>query len=173
MSDVNKPGKRSKNVFKRILLVIGTGGLLLGITIIFRDSPSCGCADSGRITVKAFIRAQQAYFSEKSAFAQSYRLLFGDVNAAATSRYRYTVDTSKDKSFIYATPIKEFPTDVFQLGRTKQGFNSLIGAVAYEQKNQTTISIVCRSEKPTLAHPPQPIFKQGMFSCPIGFETIE
>lgn len=176
MSDVNKPSNHSNNIFKKILLIIGTGGLLLGIPIMFiRVPPSCGCGDSSKATVGRFIKAQQAYFSEKSAFAQSYRLLeLGDGDApTATSRYRYTVDMNKDKSFIYATPIKEFPTDVFQLGLTKQGFNSLIGAVAYEQKNKTTISIMCRSEKQTLAYPPRPIFKQGNFSCPIGFESIK
>lgn len=176
MPDVNKPSNPSKNIFKIILPVIGTGGLLLGIPIIFiRVPPSCGCGDSSKGTIGRFIKAQQAYFSEKSAFAQSYRLLeLGEGDApTATSRYRYTVDMSKDKSFIYATPIKEFPTDVFQLGLTKQGFNSLIGAVAYEQKNKTTISIMCRSEKQTLYHPPQPIFKQGKFSCPTGFEIVK
>jgi hypothetical protein len=176
MPDVNQPSNRSKNIFKRILSVIGTGGLLLGIAIIFiRVPPSCGCGDSSKGTVGSFIRAQQAYFFEKSTFAQSYRLLdLGDGDApTATHRYRYTVDMTKDKSFIYATPIKELPTDIFQLGLTKQGFHSLIGAVAYEPKNKTTISIMCRSEKQTLNHPPQPIFKQGKFSCPIGFKTIK
>jgi len=74
MSDVNKPSNHSNNIFRKILLIIGTGGLLLGIPIMFiRVPPSCG--DSSKATVGRFIKAQQAYFLDKSAFAQSYVLM--------------------------------------------------------------------------------------------------
>jgi Type IV pilin-like G and H, putative len=90
----------------------------------------------------------------------------------ATNLYQYTVEMDKDISFIYATPVKELPTDLFQISLTKKGFHSVVGAVAYEQKNKTTVSIMCRSEKPTLAQPLKPIFQQNQFSCPIGFKII-
>ncbi|MBD2473010.1 type IV pilin-like G/H family protein [Nostoc sp. FACHB-145] len=135
---------------------------------------SCGCGDSSIITIGSFIRTQQGYFLEKSVLAQSYSLLeLGAKDVPkATNRYRYSVEMDKDRSFIYATPVKELPTDLFQLGLTKKGLHSVVGAVAYEQKNKTTVSIMCRSEKPTLAPPPKPVFQQNQFSCPRGFKII-
>ncbi|WP_322666440.1 type IV pilin-like G/H family protein [Nostoc sp. DedQUE09] len=175
MSDMTKQNDRTQINFKRILLLVGLGGLPLGIlTIFIQVPPSCGCNNSSKITIGSFIRAQQAYFSEKSVFAQSYSLLeLGDGDRpAATTHYRYSVEMGKNKSFIYATPTKELPTDLLKLGLTKKGFNSLVGAVAYDTQNKTTVSIMCRSEKQTLDEPPKPVFKQDKFSCPIGFQTI-
>ena len=175
ISDMTKQNDRTKINFKRILLLVGLGGLPLGIlTIFIQVPPSCGCSNSSKNTIGSFIRAQQAYFSEKSVFAQSYSLLeLGDGDApAATTYYRYSVEMGKNKSFIYATPTKELPTDLLKLGLTKKGFNSLVGAVASDKTNKTTVSIMCGSEKKTLDKPPKPVFKQAKFSCPIGFKTI-
>jgi Type IV pilin-like G and H, putative len=175
MPDVIKQSERTKINFKRILLAIAIAGLPIGIlTIFIQVPPSCGCSDGSKSTVGSFIRAQQAYFLEKSSFAQSYRLLgLGDGDApAATTRYRYSVEMGKDKSFIYATPIKELPTDLFKLGLTKKGFTSLVGGVAYDKKNKTIVTIICHSEKQTLDKPPKPVFQQNKFSCPIGFKAI-
>ncbi|MEH1939043.1 MAG: type IV pilin-like G/H family protein [Nostoc sp.] len=175
MPDVTKQSDRTKINFKRIFLPVGVGALILGFIAVFiQVPPSCGCGDSSQTTIGSFIRAQQAYFSEKSAFAESYRLLeLGDGDApAVTARYRYSVEMSKDESFIYATPIKEFPTDLFKLGLTKKGFNSLVGAITYDKKNKSTVLIICRSEKTTLHQPPKPIFRSDKFICPIGFDAI-
>ncbi|MEA5624195.1 type IV pilin-like G/H family protein [Nostoc sp. UHCC 0251] len=173
MPNVTKQSDRTKINFKRIFLPVGAGALILGVlTVFIQVPPSCGCGDSSQTTIGSFIRAQQAYFSEKSAFAESYRLLkLGDA-PAVTARYRYSVDMSKDESFIYATPIKEFPTDLFKLGLTKKGFSSLVGAIAYDKKNKSTVLIICRSEKATLHKSPKPIFRSDKFTCPIGFDAI-
>jgi hypothetical protein len=175
MSDVNQQSDHKKINFRMIWLLVAAVGLPLGIlTLFIQVPPSCGCGDSSKNTIGSFIRAQKAYFLEKSVFAQSYSLLeLGAKDVPkATNRYRYSVEMGKDRSFIYATPVKEIPTDLFKLGLTKKGFHSVVGAVGYEQKNKTTVSIMCRSEKPTLAQPPKPIFQQNKFNCPTGFKII-
>ncbi|MEH1938252.1 MAG: type IV pilin-like G/H family protein [Nostoc sp.] len=176
MPDVTKQSDLTTKInFKRIFLLVGVGALPLGVlTVFIQVPPSCGCSDSSKNTIGSFIRAQQAYFLKKYVFAESYRLLeLGDGDApAVTTRYRYSVEMSKDESFIYATPTKELPTDLFKLGLTKKGFSSVIGAIAYDKKNKFTVSIMCKSEKATLDKPPKPIFKSDKFTCPIGFNRI-
>ncbi|OUL29470.1 type IV pilin-like G/H family protein [Nostoc sp. 106C] len=176
MPDVNEQSDRTQISLKKIFLLVGVGALPVGVlTLFIQVSPSCGCSDGSRATIGSFTRAQQAYFLEQSAFAESYRSLgLGDGDAPpATTRYRYTVEMSKDRSFIYATPTKELPTDFFGLGLMKKGRSSLVGAVAYDQKNKFTVSIMCRSLKDTLEQPPKPVFNEDKFTCPIGFKTME
>ncbi|MBD2303798.1 type IV pilin-like G/H family protein [Nostoc sp. FACHB-190] len=174
MSNVTKLSGDSKINLRIIWLVVVVGFPLGIFTMFIQVPPSCGCGDSSKVTIESFITTQKAYFLEKSVFAQSYSLLeLGEKDTPkATNHYRYSVEMNQDRSFIYATPVKELPTDLFQLGLTKKGFHSLVGAVAYKQENKTTVSIMCRSEKPTLAQPPKPVFQQNHFSCPIGFKTI-
>lgn len=174
MPNVTKLSGDNKIKLRIIWLLVALGMPLGILTMFIQVPPSCGCADSSKVTIESVIRAQKAYFLEKSVFAQSYSLLeLGAKDAPkATKRYRYSVEMNKDRSFIYATPVKELPTDLFQLGLTKKGLHSVVGAVAYEQKNKTTISIICRSEQPSLAQPPKPVFQQNQFSCPRGFKII-
>ncbi|MDZ8054518.1 MAG: type IV pilin-like G/H family protein [Aulosira sp. ZfuVER01] len=176
MPDITKQSDRTKIKFKKIFLIAGVAALPIGVLTVFTQvPPSCGCSDGSRETIGSFTRAQKAYFSEKSAFAESYRSLgLGDRDApAATTRYRYSVEMNQEQSFIYATPTKDLPTDMFRIGLTKKGRSSLVGAVAYDKKHKSTVSIMCRSLKDTLDRPPKPVFQKGKFTCPRGFKSME
>lgn len=176
MLDMTKQTNRTKINFKKIFLLVGVGALPVGIlTLFIQVTPRCGCSDGSRETISSFTRAQQAYFLEKSALAKSYRSLgLGDRDApAATNRYRYSVEMNQDRSFIYATPTKELPTDLLRFGLTKKGRSSLVGAVAYDKKKKSTVSIMCRSLKDTLDQPPKPVFQEDKFTCPLGFKSME
>lgn len=154
---------------KRIVPLIAIGAVPLGIGICFIQVPiGCACGNPALSTTGAYLRSQQAYHLEKQAFSKSYESLGLAPIPEKTNRYLFSTEITRDRVYIYATP-REVPTDLFRLGLTKANISGLVGAVAYDQKRDTTVNILCIAEGSSFDKPPKPIFNGEKFTCPSGF----
>ncbi|BBC24425.1 type IV pilin-like G/H family protein [Pseudanabaena sp. ABRG5-3] len=154
---------------KRIVPLIALGAVPLGIGICFIQVPiSCACGNPALSTTGAYLRSQQAYHLEKKTFSKSYEALQIGETPVKTTRYLFSIEVNSDRAYIYATP-REVPTDLFRLGLTKANISGLVGAVAYDQKRDTTVDILCIAEASSFEKPPKPIFNGEKFTCPSGF----
>jgi hypothetical protein len=154
---------------KRIIALTAIGAIPLGIGICFIQVPiSCACGNPALSTTGSYLKAQQAYHLEKQSFSKSVEPLNIPPIPEKTNRYLFSTEVTSDRVYIYATP-REVPTDLFGLGLTKANISALVGAVAYDEKQKGTDSVLCIAEGSTFDKPPKPIFNGGKFTCPSGF----
>jgi hypothetical protein len=172
MSDLLKNNLKegsSKRSLKRFIALTAIGAIPLGIGICFIQVPiSCACGNPGLSTTGSYLKAQQAYHLEKQSFSKSLDSLGIPSIPEKTKRYLFSTEVTSDRAYIYATP-REVPTDLFRLGLTKADIYGLVGAVAYDKKQETTVSILCIAQTITLNKPPAPTFNGEKFTCPSGF----
>ena len=168
----NAESPPKKISLKRITFMLGIGVIPLAISICFIQvpPPSCACSNRGIDMVKAYIKSQQAYFTEHQTFTSSYKSLGVAEIPSKITLYIISTEVSKDKVLVYGTP-RELPSDLFRLGLTKAEIKSFVDVVSYDKKLQEPVSILCISEKSTLDKPPTPIFDGSKFTCPTGFTT--
>jgi hypothetical protein len=172
MSDLSekKPEEVSiKRNPKRIIALTAIGAVPLGIGICFIQVPiGCACGNPGLQMTGTYIRSQQAYRLEHQTFSKSYKSLGIGSIPEKTKRYLFSTEVTSDRAYIYATP-REVPTDLFRLGLTKADISGLVGAVAYDKKQQNTVSILCIAKGSTFDKPTKPVFDGEKFTCPSGF----
>ncbi len=172
MSDLSKKKLEEVSIKrnpKRIIALTAIGAIPLGIGICFIQVPiSCACGNPALQTTGTYIRSQQAYHLEKQSFSKSFESLNIPPIPEKTNRYLFSTEVTSDRAYIYATP-REVPTDLFGLGLTKAKIYALVGAVAYDEKQKATDSVLCIAERSTFDKPPKPVFNAGKFTCPSGF----
>jgi hypothetical protein len=158
-----------KIIPKRIIALTAIGAIPLGIGICFIQVPiGCACGNPALSTTGSYLKAQQAYYLEKQSFSKSFESLSIPPISEKTKRYLFSTEVTSDRAYIYATP-REVPTDLFRLGLTKADISGLVGAVAYDKKQQNTVSILCIAKGSTFDKPTKPVFDGEKFTCPSGF----
>jgi hypothetical protein len=89
--------------------------------------------------VGSLARSQQAFYLEESRFAKSLSELKLDQSYSSSENYNYSIEVHEEKAFIYGKPkhpsMKSYVSGVF---------------VQKDQKEITTISIICVALKPGL-----------------------
>lgn len=169
------PIKRKRTISTSLGLTIILLPLsLIGIQVLFTAQIGCACGkpeDRGRYGILLIRPAQIEHHSRYGTFPQSLDLLQLEIPLSYTKSFQFSVQAEKDRGIVYATPIyQEVPVDQFHLGLVKLEFRSVVSATAFYQGRY--VWIVCQSEQPTTAKPPEPILRNGQFTCPAKFKQL-
>ena len=175
--------KKSKYWFLFKLLIYF---LLLNVAIEivrnFIGSVACVANKARESEAKQYVgsmnRAQQAKFSENSAFANSVDDLGLGIKTKTTN-FHYSVNTTKTAAFSYGIPNKDtYETVYFGLfhWNKKVELRGYVGAVFLETNNYTketsTLAISCVAKSPTKTQPPNPILDNGNPTCANGTDPV-
>ncbi len=161
-------GSRKRNP-KRIIALTAIGAIPLGIGICFIQVPiGYACGNPALDITGSYLGFQQAHHLEKQSFSMSFTSPALPPLPEKTNRYFFSTEVTGDRAYIYATP-RQVPTDLFRLGLTKADISGLVGAVAYDKKQQNTVSILCIAKGSTFDKPTKPVFDGEKFTCPSGF----
>ena len=146
------------------LVVVFVIGLLAAVALpSLLSQPQRNKDVEARNTVGLMNRAQQAYYTEKNAFAGSFEKL-GIGIKTETTNYGYSIRVTKEAAFHYG--ITKIPNK-----------KSYVGAVWTEtdtaNSQSTTRAILCEAKEPVAAatKPADPVYKDGQFVC--GEGTVE
>ncbi|MBK1987231.1 type IV pilin-like G/H family protein [Sphaerospermopsis aphanizomenoides BCCUSP55] len=112
---------------------------------------------------RAINRHQEAYFLEKNKFTNSLAELQLGIESQTTN-HNYSIKTRQTSAYTYGIA-------------RNQNIKSAVGGVfiipAKEKTETTTISILCINDKPGIITPPEPLFNNGVPSCPVGTTTVQ
>ncbi|MDX2211688.1 MAG: type IV pilin-like G/H family protein [Oculatellaceae cyanobacterium bins.114] len=151
---------------------------LVGLQMLFESESGCACgspSDRGRYGI-VLIRAMQIEYREKyGTFAESLPMLQQttalQIPSSYTQSFQFSVEANSERAVIDAIPLSETTViDRFHLGLRTLKFRSIVGVTAFH--NGEYISILCESEQPTTAKPPEPRLIRGQFTCPANFNQI-
>jgi type II secretory pathway pseudopilin PulG len=149
-----------------LLMVIGViGAIALPSFLTTTCTPRISEATS---YVGSMNKAQQAHFSEKSAFATSVNAL-GIGIKTETTNYKYSVRATKKAGFNYAVAKEKF-------------FKSYVGGVFLvpsknfdpnaAQEEITTTSLLCKADFPGTIKPAEPTYEKGKIACGKGTTQV-
>lgn len=178
----------NKITFNLLTLLLVLFSLNLGIEMAkhiirpFLGYATKATSSEAKQYVGSMNRGQQAYFAENATFADN---IIEDLQIGVksqTDHYNYSLETTKMAAFSYAIPRQDARRTVsFGLFSWKQKFEfkgkSYVGTVFLvpdiekNQKELTTISIICEANLPGQKIPAKPVLRRGVPNC--GSETSQ
>jgi type IV pilus assembly protein PilA len=167
-SPIQKPKKSKRSLLRWIVYGgLGLGILALVIPAFLGQTVGCGGNKArnaeGKTYVGSMNRAQQAFWLEKSAFANSIPALDMGIKEE-TSNFKYEIQRLPLVSYQYAIPkndkVKGFVGAVFVV---------VPEDTQTEKKEITTVAILCESQGTGLQEKlSKPSFQNGKPACPEG-----
>ncbi|WP_228055513.1 type IV pilin-like G/H family protein [Lusitaniella coriacea] len=117
----------------------------------------------GKTNVGAMNRAQQAFFLEESQFTDALDEL-GIGIAPETETYKYNLVVIEEGKLVQTLATSK-----------KEGLKSYTGIVFATDESQGKMSqtLLCESDEPTQATPPQPNTEEGAIACPSGYTSLK
>ena len=149
-------------VWLTIFLVLGFGSLILSLPSLVSCGSSAKRAEAKQ-NVDAMNRAQQAYYSDKNAFSNSFAGL-GIGIQTQTTNYEYSTRATKNAAFNYGISrkgkkdIKSYVGGVFLVPATNLDPKA-------DKDEMTTVTILCEATSSGNIRPADPILQKGVPTC--------
>ncbi|HLP91472.1 MAG TPA: type IV pilin-like G/H family protein [Nostocaceae cyanobacterium] len=151
-----------------LILAILFGGFLMFGTLPFLSTTNRIKGSEAKSNIGAMNRAQQAYFLEKSKFAQSIKEMDIGIKEQ-TQNYAYYTKVRGNAAFNYAVARRSHINQNFF---DRKPIKSMIGAVftnpSVKKDELNTVAILCENNQPGKITPKEPIYKDGFISCAEG-----
>lgn len=154
-----------------LIVVFFIIGILSAIALPYLLTQPCKAKQAeARQNTGAMNRAQQAYFLEKNAFAQSIDKLGVGIKTE-TENFVYSLRAGDKYALNYATPRKGKPNHKSYVGGV-----FTVPSVKVEPKSANdeiiTLAIMCETERATGVPAPDPIYKNGELTCAPGTKDL-
>lgn len=150
-----------------LLVVVVITGILAAIAVPSLMSQANKAKQvEAKVTLGTLTRAQQAYFTENSKFADDIDTL-GIGVSPETANYRYTISTTSDPDSSYAVQkaISRKPS--------LKAYTSMAGLVGAGTDNNHLQTITCEANAPNMADVPTPEYNASVgISCADGTHDV-
>jgi len=159
---------------------IGGGAIASIMLLLAKQQPACACANPAASLLGAINRAQQAYYFEHGEWAEAEDAIAAIGRSAlldGSSRYQYRFEQiaveGSPMMVSYATPkdANFYPRIGLIKGRKRPTYRSYVGAVVVDAESDKLQTILCVSDSANGEAVLQPIYAEGVMSCPVDSHT--